>query len=440
MAAPNGWALTPKTEQTPEEPTPRLNAADPVRGKPPRKNSGADSHEGARPQNNAALSEAERAFYARQLILPEIGLTGQLALKNSTVAVLGAGGLGAAALLYLAGAGVGHIIVIDDDNIEASNLHRQVIHTHARVGNSKAESAAETMRSLNPFITVTVVKERLDANNATRLLAGADAVLDGSDNFSARYDISAAAAVLGIPHIWGAILGFDAQLSVFWAGRSPVYEDIYPVAPAPGQVPTCATAGVLGALAGTVGTAMAFEAIKVITGAGQPLLGELGVYSGLIGKWEYIPLLIDMQATPKKSVVSHVETTQEAKNDVIFRNNSVALDTTEDIKTQQEISPRELKKLLKTQKIALLDVRERVEFEAYAIENAENFPLTEILAAAREGALAAELREKVTPNAKYLVVYCTGYTRTVAAARELSGVVDIPIRLLSGGITGWLTV
>ena len=190
------------------------------------------------------LSAAERAFYSRQLILPEMGYEAQLALKGARVVVLGAGGLGAPALLYLAGAGVGRIVVVDDDFVDASNLHRQVIHTHARVGNSKAESAAESLRSLNPFIEVLPVRERLTEANVDELLSGADVVLDGSDNFESRYVVSAAAARAGIPHVWAAILGFDAQLSVFWAGRGPVYEDLYPQAPAAGSVPSCSTAGV----------------------------------------------------------------------------------------------------------------------------------------------------------------------------------------------------
>ena len=169
------------------------------------------------------LSNAERAFYSRQLILPEMGYEAQLALKGARVVVLGAGGLGAPSLLYLAGAGVGHIVVIDDDRVDTSNLHRQVIHTYARVGNSKAESAAESLRALNPHIRVDAVCARLTAENADDLLSGADLVLDGSDNFESRYLVSDAAARAGIPHVWAAILGFDAQLSVFWAGHGPVY-------------------------------------------------------------------------------------------------------------------------------------------------------------------------------------------------------------------------
>ena len=392
------------------------------------------------PEPSTRLSVAERAFYARQLILPEIGMAGQLKLKAARVAVLGAGGLGAPALLYLAGAGVGEIIIIDDDSIEISNLHRQVIHTYARSGNSKAESAAETMRALNPFITVTVIRERLTDSNALTLLTGTDAVLDGSDNFEARYAVSAAAQQLGIPHIWAAILGFDAQLSVFWAGHGPVYEDLYPQSPAPGSVPSCSTAGIIGALAGVVGSAMAMEAIKVITGSGKPLLGEVGLYSALTGKWEYIPLLANTQALPQKNAESHSERRKEPENRVIFRNNLVFLDTVSEDSTRSDISAAELQDLMSRQKVVVIDVRERVEFEAYAIDNAVNFPLTDILSRAREGSLSAKLREKITPETNLVVIYCTGYTRSVEAAREITPLTQAPVRILSGGISSWLTV
>lgn len=392
------------------------------------------------PEPVTQLSVAERAFYARQLILPEIGMAGQLKLKAARVAVLGAGGLGAPALLYLAGAGVGEIIIIDDDSIEVSNLHRQVIHSYARSGNSKAESAAETMRALNPFITVTVVRERLTDSNALNLLTGADAVLDGSDNFEARYAVSAAAQQLGIPHIWAAILGFDAQLSVFWAGRGPVYEDLYPQAPTPGSVPSCSTAGIIGALAGVVGSAMAMETIKVITGSGKLLLGEVGLYSGLSGEWKYIPLLANAQALPQENAESHSERREEPENHVTFRNNLVFLDTVSEDSIQTDISAAELQDVISHQKVVVIDVRERVEFEAYAIDNAVNFPLTEILSRAREGSLSAKLREKIAPETNLVVIYCTGYTRSVEAAREITPLTQVPIRILTGGISGWLTV
>ena len=379
------------------------------------------------------LSAAERAFYSRQLILPEMGYEAQLALKGARVVVLGAGGLGAPALLYLAGAGVGQIVVVDDDVVDASNLHRQVIHTHARVGNSKAESAAESLRSLNPFIEVVPVRERLTQANVDELLSGADLVLDGSDNFESRYVVSAAAARAGIAHVWAAILGFDAQLSVFWAGRGPVYEDLYPHAPAAGSVPSCSTAGVVGA-------AMAMEAVKLLTGVGEPLMGEVGLYSALSGRWEYIPLVASVQAVPKKSAVLPLETSHKPKNHVTIRNISQEFTSSSADSKPRSMSAQDLKKMSSGENIALLDVREQVEFNAFAIDGAINLPLTELLEAARNDSLKALIERKIPVNAQKIVIYCTGYTRTVEAAREIAPLEERSVYMLEGGISAWLTV
>ena len=225
--------------------------------------------------------------YLRQETL--IGDRQQL-LADAHVAVVGAGGLGSPALLYLAGAGVGRITVIDDDIIETSNLHRQVIHTDERVGHSKAASARESMLALNPEVRVDIITQRLTWPRALSVLDGADVVLDGADNFPTRHVVSAACAHLGIPHVWASILGFDAQLSVFHADHGPVYDDLFPTPPPPGSVPNCAQAGVLGPVVGVVGSAMAAEALKLLTGLGEPLIGTLGYYSSLTGRWEYIPV------------------------------------------------------------------------------------------------------------------------------------------------------
>ncbi|MFS0393362.1 ThiF family adenylyltransferase, partial [Corynebacterium striatum] len=190
--------------------------------------------------------------YARQEAL--WGEEGQAELARSTVAVIGAGGLGSPALLYLAGAGVGRILLFDDDVVSLSNLQRQVIHGMDDIGGPKTVSAAETLHALNPDVRV-IQHPRLESATALKQLAEADILLDGTDNFEARYLCSWACHELGIPHVWASILGFDAQLSVFWSGHGPVYEDVFPTAPAPGSVPSCSQAGVLGPVVGTVGSA-----------------------------------------------------------------------------------------------------------------------------------------------------------------------------------------
>lgn len=237
--------------------------------------------------------------YIRQVTLPGFGQEAQDKLAAAHVAVVGAGGLGSPALLYLAAAGVGRISVIDPDDVDLSNLHRQVIHTQP--GEGKADSAARAMNALNPEVTVVAHPTKLTQANALELLADADAVLDGADNLPARYVASWACAKLGIPHVWGSILGFEAQMSVFHAGRGPIFEDVFPVPPS--DVPSCAVAGVLGPVVGVVGSAMALEAIKVLTGVGQPLTGQLGYFDALTARWEYVPLQATRQP-PQRPLLS----------------------------------------------------------------------------------------------------------------------------------------
>ena len=228
----------------------------------------------------AELSPDERALYSRHLLLGAIGDEGQRRLRAASVFVVGAGGLGAPVLLYLAAAGVGKITIVDDDDVDLGNLHRQVIHSVSSVGMAKVESARERLAGLAPGVHVDTVKARLDALNIMNLLDGHDLVIDGSDNFATRYLVSDACEIAGIPLIWGTIDRFRAQLAVFWS-RPPApaeavsLRDLYPSPPPPGTVPSCAEAGVIGALPGTVGSMMAMEAVKLITGAGRPLLGRL---------------------------------------------------------------------------------------------------------------------------------------------------------------------
>lgn len=236
-------------------------------------------------RNEGPFSAAEVERYARHIFLREIGGPGQRALKEARVLVVGAGGLGAPALLYLAAAGVGTIGVIDDDEVDASNLQRQVIHTDARVGMAKVASAAAQMRALNPFVTVQPLKQRLTAETAAEIFPDYDLILDGSDNFDTRYMVNRAAFVAARPLISAAITQWEGQISVFDPVRgTPCYECVFPTRPAPGLVPTCAEAGVVGPLPGVMGSLMALEAVKHLTGAGQTLRGEMLVFDGLWGE------------------------------------------------------------------------------------------------------------------------------------------------------------
>ncbi len=238
---------------------------------------------------------AER--YARHLVLPEVGVTGQARLASARVALVGAGGLGAPAALYLAAAGVGHLSVIDDDCVERSNLQRQVVHAETRIGMRKVESARIALSAINPHITIHAVAERVRAENVERLLQGHDLVIDGADNFSARYLLSAACLRLRIPLVYGAVHRFDGQVSVFDArrGDSPCYRCLFPFPPSAAEAPNCSEAGVLGVLPGTIGMLQATEALKLVLGIGEPLVGRLLCYDALAARFRELRLSRDPQ-------------------------------------------------------------------------------------------------------------------------------------------------
>ncbi|WP_210877859.1 HesA/MoeB/ThiF family protein [Roseovarius autotrophicus] len=245
----------------------------------------------AEPANKPLFTEAELGRYARHIVLREIGGPGQKALKQARVLVIGAGGLGSPVLLYLAAAGVGTIGVIDDDGVDNSNLQRQVIHRDADIGLPKVQSALQAMQAQNPNVTVRPYARRLTPEIAADLFAEYDLVLDGTDNFDTRYLVNATAAALGKPLVSGALSQWEGQLSVFDPARgTPCYQCVFPQAPAPGLAPSCAEAGVLGPLPGVVGAMMASEAIKLITGAGHALRGEMLIYDALYGESRKITL------------------------------------------------------------------------------------------------------------------------------------------------------
>lgn len=239
------------------------------------------------------LSPEEIDRYRRHLVLAEIGGAGQQKLKQANVLIVGAGGLGAPVIQYLAAAGIGHIGVLDDDSVSLSNLQRQVIHDTAGLGTPKIASAEAAVARLNPHVTFTGIAERLTADTAARLLAGYDLLVDGSDNFDTRYASADAAEIARIPLVTGAVGRFDGSVTVlkpYEAGPdgmlNPGYRDLFPTAPPPGVVPACAEAGIVGALTGVVGTLMAMEVIKLVTGAGDPLVGRLLLYDGLAARFE----------------------------------------------------------------------------------------------------------------------------------------------------------
>ena len=386
--------------------------------------------------------------YRRQITLAGFGLDAQQALADAHVAVLGAGGLGSPALLYLAACGVGTVTVIDDDTVETSNLHRQVIHTDAAVGETKVSSARREMLARNPGMTVYTVTDRLTADNAVDLLRGADVVLDGADNFAARYAASHGCTVLGIPHVWASILGFDAQLSVFGAtladgSRGPVYEDVFPTPPPAGTVPSCSAAGVLGPVVGVVGTAMALEAVKVLTGVGQPLAGELGYFDGLSGRWEYIPLAADPAVAARvRDAATPVAEELAVEPSDGGPDLAVGAAASAGAGGAAGTAGPSLSDLPDLTDAVLMDVREPDEFATVRIPGAVNVPLSALRAASTPATPdlpdeARDLAAEASDSGRPLVVYCAAGVRSAQALEILAasgiGGVDLP-----GGINAWL--
>lgn len=239
------------------------------------------------------LSKEQIARYSRQLLLPELGVPGQQKLLKSSVLLIGAGGLGSPAALYLAAAGVGTLGIVDPETVALSNLHRQILHTTAAAGRAKAQSAAERLSAINPEITVRPVQARLSPDNARALLAGYDAVLDGSDNFATRYLVNDACVLAGTPLVHGAAIGFGGQLLTVRPGQSACFRCVFPEPPGAGSVPSCQDAGVLGTAVGTIGVLMAHEALKLLTGIGRPLTDRLLVFDGRESRFREVPVRRD---------------------------------------------------------------------------------------------------------------------------------------------------
>ncbi len=253
------------------------------------------------------LSPSDVERYSRHLLIPEVGALGQRRLRRAKVLVLGAGGLGSPALLYLAAAGLGTIGIVDSDTVERSNLQRQVVHSEQSIGMPKTQSATEAVARVNPDVHVVRHDVRLSRETVREVFAGYDIVLDGTDNFATRYLVNDACALMHLPYVWGSIFRFEGQISVFWADHGPNYRDLYPVPPPAGSVPSCAEGGVLGVLCASVGSVMATEAIKLICGIGRPLLGRLMIYNALEMSYRTVDVSIDPAAAPITELIDYDE-------------------------------------------------------------------------------------------------------------------------------------
>ena len=373
-----------------------------------------------------ALSRAELERYSRHLSLPGFGLEGQRRLRAASVLVIGAGGLGAPILNYLAAAGVGSITIIDDDVVEASNLQRQIIHRDADVGRSKVASAADAVHRLDPSLEVRTVEGRLTPENALDLFADHDVVLDGADNFATRYLSNDAAELTGTPLVWGTIFRFAGQVSTFVPGHGPMLRDLFPDIPEPDSVPNCAEGGVLGVLCGTVGSAMATEAIKLICGIGAPFIGRLLRYEALTGEYSTLRFSPD----PDRPTVTDL--TEVAAACAAVPTGGVAANSTADDIDVAEFRARR-------DEVIVVDVREDWERELTSIPGSVHLPLDDL----RNGgwqALATVLGGSgPAGSSDDIVIHCKSGARSAEAVEILSGSVPASVRLrsLAGGIDAW---
>ena len=373
-----------------------------------------------------ALSRAELERYSRHLSLPGFGLEGQRRLRAASVLVIGAGGLGAPILNYLAAAGVGSITIIDDDVVEASNLQRQIIHRDADVGRSKVASAADAVHRLDPSLEVRTIEGRLTPENALDLFADHDVVLDGADNFATRYLSNDAAELTGAPLVWGTIFRFAGQVSTFVPGHGPMLRDLFPDIPEPDSVPNCAEGGVLGVLCGTVGSAMATEAIKLICGIGAPFIGRLLRYEALTGEYSTLRFSPD----PDRPTVTDL--TEVAAACAAVPTGGVAANSTADDIDVAEFRARR-------DEVVVVDVREDWERELTSIPGSVHLPLDDL----RNGgwqALATVLGGSgPAGSSDDIVIHCKSGARSAEAVEILSGSVPASVRLrsLAGGIDAW---
>ena len=407
------------------------------------------------------LSRDELERYHRNALVPQVGLVGQQRIRASRVLLIGAGGLGAPAALYLAAAGVGTIGLIDDDDVDVSNLQRQVIHATAAVGRPKVDSAAEAIRALNPDVEVVAHRTRLTADNARDLLGGWDVVIDGTDNFPTRYLVNDAAVMLGLPLVHGAVLGFNGQVGVFDARRGPCYRCLHPAPPPAGSVPSCAEAGVLGVLPGIIGTMQAAEALKLVIGGGQPLLGRLALLDAWGAHLREIPVAKNPACPVCGEDPSITGLVTEADTCVVPRTpetDALPQEPGGDSRQQPEssesgsaaasriqeggevlgssgagvdaVSATELRRLLESDvPPVLLDVREDVEVALEPLEGALHIPLREV--AARMDELDGD---------RPTVVVCAAGVRSVRAIEALRAA-GYSGRLLNleGGMRSWVS-
>ncbi len=386
----------------------------------------------------AELTVDEVRRYSRHLIIPDVGMTGQKRLKNAKVLVIGAGGLGSPALLYLAAAGVGTLGIVEFDEVDESNLQRQIIHGQSDIGRPKAESARDSIAESNPLVNVVVHNERLDNDNVLEIFGQYDLIVDGTDNFATRYMVNDAAYFLRKPYVWGSIYRFDGQASVFWPtvndvtgeaeSEAPCYRCLYPEPPPPGMVPSCAEGGVLGVLCASIGSIQVNEAIKLLTGIGEPLVGKLMIYDAL--EMEYRKLRV--RKDPNCALCGTNPTVTELIDYDSFCG-AISEDAAE-AAADSTISVRQLQELLAerdagTRDFVLIDVREPNEYEINQIPGSVLIPKGEFL----NGNAIASL-----PTDKQIVLHCKSGVRSAEALAVVKGAGFADAVHVGGGVVAWV--
>ncbi len=380
-------------------------------------------------QPAAELTVDEVRRYSRHLIIPDVGMAGQKRLKNAKVLCVGAGGLGSPALMYLAAAGVGTLGIVEFDTVDESNLQRQIIHSQSDIDRPKVDSAADTVKGINPYVNVIKHEVRLDSTNVMEIFGQYDLIVDGTDNFATRYLVNDACVLLNKPYVWGSIYRFDGQASVFWSEHGPCYRCLYPEPPPPGMVPSCAEGGVLGVLCASIGSIQVTEAIKVLTGIGDALVGSLIVYDAL----EMTYRKIKVRKDPNCAVCGENPTVTELIDYEAFCG-AVSNEAAEAV-VDSTINVKQLAEMLKARErgekdFVLIDVREPNEYDIVSIPGSVLIPKDKFLM----GDALADL-----PTDKQIVLHCKvgGRSAEVLAAVKGAGFNDAIH--VGGGVLAWVS-
>lgn len=371
-----------------------------------------------------ALTVDEVRRYSRHLIIPDVAMAGQQRLMNAKVLCVGAGGLGSPALMYLAAAGVGTLGIVEFDTVDESNLQRQIIHGQSDIGKSKAVSAKEKIAEINPFVNVILHETRLDNSNVMEIFSQYDIIVDGTDNFATRYLVNDACVLLKKPYVWGSIYRFDGQASVFWAEYGPCYRCLYPEPPPPGMVPSCAEGGVLGVLCATIGSIQTTEAIKVLTGIGESLIGSLMVYDALDMTFRKIKVRKD----PNCPLCSDNATQKELLPDYEAFCGTLS-EAAQEASSGSTITVAQLKsKIDAHENFYLIDVREPSEYEIVKIPTAHLIPKQGFL----DGSVLATL-----PQDKPIILHCKSGVRSAECLAILKNAGFSDASHVAGGVIAW---